>query len=155
MARIPPLKILTEEQAKLVQTDWDYVRTQAVEILYNFFEKYPGNMKHFKAFAGKDLDDLKDTPEFAAHAEKILGVFGQVIDLLGKDIEGIKKILNEMGNNHKARGTSRFAFLEFREALMEFLRFNVGSSYDGMQAWTDAIDCMYHIIYNNLEGNPV
>lgn len=111
MARIPPLKILTEEQAKLVQTDWDYVRTQAVEILYNFFEKYPGNMKQFKAFAGKDLDDLKETPEFATHAEKIIGVFGQVIDLLGKDIDGIKKILNDMGNNHKTRGISRFAFM--------------------------------------------
>lgn len=111
MVKTPQLKNLTEAQAKLVQTDWEFIRTQAVEVLYNFFDKYPSNMKRFKAFEGKDLEELKETPEFAAHAEKIIGVISQVIDMLGKDMDGIKKVLNEMGENHKNRGISKFAFM--------------------------------------------
>nr|BAN67594.1 globin [Polypedilum vanderplanki] len=133
MVKTPPFKELTEEQAKLVQTDWDYIKTQANEILYNFFEKFPGNQKQFKAFIGKDLDDIKDTPEFADHAEKIATLFGQVIENLAKDSTKIKELINDMGLRHKDRGISKFAFLEFREAFMDFLRFNVGGSLDGMQ----------------------
>lgn len=111
MVKTPPLKNLTEAQAELVQTDWNYVKTQAVDVLYNFFDKFPGNMKQFKEFAGKDLEELKETPEFAAQAEKIVGVIGEVIDLLGKDMDGIKKILNAMGESHKNKGISKFAFM--------------------------------------------
>lgn len=111
MVKTPPLKELTEEQAQLVQADWDFVKTQAVEILYNFFEKFPGNQKAFKAFAGKDLDDIKETPEFAEHAEKICGLIGTVIELLGKDTAGIKTIMNTMGESHKNKGITKFAFL--------------------------------------------
>lgn len=96
---------------KKLQTDWDFIRTQAVEILYNFFEKFPGNQKKFTAFAGKDLDEIKETPEFSEHAEKICGTFGEVIDLLGKDTPKIKQIINAMGSRHMERGITKFAFL--------------------------------------------
>jgi hypothetical protein len=111
MVKTPAFKELSEEQAKLVQTDWDYVRTQSVEILYNFFEKFPGNQKQFKAFAGKDLEEIKETPEFAEHAGKIVGLLGEVIDNLGKDTAKIKELINGMGARHKERGISKFAFL--------------------------------------------
>lgn len=44
----PQLKEITPEQAELVQTDWSYIKNQSVDILENFFEKHPGNMKKFK-----------------------------------------------------------------------------------------------------------
>lgn len=44
----PPLKEITPEQISLIQNEWDFVKSQSVDILYNFFDKFPGNQKQFK-----------------------------------------------------------------------------------------------------------
>lgn len=42
---------------------------------------------------------------FRQHASAIVNAFGSVIELLGKDLQGIKDILNKLGTFHLEKGS--------------------------------------------------
>lgn len=72
MVATPPMPNMTAAQVAAVQGDWSSIKGKSVEVFFFFLNKFPSNYAHFKAFAGKDLNAVKGTPEFASQAKKIM-----------------------------------------------------------------------------------
>lgn len=72
MVATPAMPSMSAAQVAAVQGDWGKIKGQAVDVFYFFLNKFPGNYAQFKAFAGKDLNTAKGTPEFADQANKIM-----------------------------------------------------------------------------------
>lgn len=145
---------LTADQAYLVKDSWAHVKDNQVDILYAVFKAYPDIMAKFSMFAGKDLDSLKGTPEFATHANRIISLITEVIDLMGNDanIPAIKTLVNGMANNHKARGVTKTQFGEFKTALMSYLKGHVAWGDNVETAYSQGIDNIYEMIFAVLDS---
>ena len=61
---------LSADQASLVRGSWAQVKHNEVDILYFIFKAHPDIMAKFPQFAGKDLDTIKTSGQFATHAGK-------------------------------------------------------------------------------------
>lgn len=72
MVATPAMPSLSAAQVAAVQGDWASIKGKGVEVFYFFLNKFPSNYGQFKAFAGKDLNTAKGTPEFADQANKIM-----------------------------------------------------------------------------------
>jgi Globin len=72
MVATPAMPNLSDAQIAAVKADWAKVSGQSVEVFYHFLSKFPNNYGMFKAFAGKDLNTAKGTPEFATQANNIM-----------------------------------------------------------------------------------
>lgn len=72
MVATPAMPSMSAAQIAAIQGDWSSIKGQSVEVFYFFLNKFPGNYAQFKAFAGKDLNTAKGTPEFADQAGKIM-----------------------------------------------------------------------------------
>lgn len=59
----PPMRILTEDQVKLLQKSWEIPSASPIDfgekILFTFLEKFPHNMQSFPAFKNTPLLLLK------------------------------------------------------------------------------------------------
>ena len=149
---------LTADEVTGVQSTWNEIKTNEVDILYAVFKAYPDIQARFPAFVGKDLDSIKGSAPFAQHATRIVSFFGEYIGLLGSEANSpaVKTILNQLGQTHRNRGISKAQFGEFRTAFIAYLSSNVsGYNANVAQAWNDAFDAIYTIINSNLDGKPV
>ena len=61
---------LTSDEASLVKASWNQIKHNEVDILYAVFKAYPDIQARFPQFAGKDLDTVKTSGQFATHAGK-------------------------------------------------------------------------------------
>lgn len=80
-------------------------------------------------------------------------LLSSAIDCLGKQggMEEIIKLLNEMGKSHKRRGISKKAFVELRTILVEVLSHVCHLDEEGVQAYNDLFDTIFHIVFSNLD----
>ncbi|KAL7051873.1 hypothetical protein ACKWTF_004668 [Chironomus riparius] len=146
---------MSADQLALFKSSWNTVKHNEVDILYAVFKANPDIQAKFPQFAGKDLDSIKDSADFAVHSGRIVGFFGEYITLLGKESTqpAIKTLLNEMGQNHKGRGIPKTQFNEFKTAVMSYLSTH-GDGYNA-NYFDDVFDKMYFVIFSNLDGHPV
>lgn len=56
----------------LMQGAWNSMKHEEVEILYTVFKAYPDIQARFPQFAGKNVDEIKETAAFAVHATRIV-----------------------------------------------------------------------------------
>lgn len=145
---------LTAEQSALVKDAWHHVKDNQVDILYAVFKAYPDIQAKFPMFVGKDLDTLKSTSEFAAHATRIISLITEIMDLIGDDanIPTIKSKVNIMANNHKARGVTKAQFGEFKTALMSYMKAHVAWGDNVETAFSQGMDNIYEMIFAVLDS---
>ena len=62
---------LVDDQATLIRSSWEQVKHNEVDILYAIFKANPDIQARFPQFAGKDLDSIKTSGQFATHAGDI------------------------------------------------------------------------------------
>nr|BAO18432.1 globin [Polypedilum nubifer] len=148
---------LTSSEVATIKSTWDAVKTHEVDILYAIFKEHPDIQAKFSQFAGKDLDSLKGSTDFAIHATRIVSFISNYVLLVGDEhnVPGIKTVVNKMGQNHKARGVTKDQFNEFKNTFMNYMKGHVDFNGDVEHAWTDAFDNLYFIIFSNLDGHPV
>ena len=153
----PEWILIPEGEVALVKDSWNRVKNNEVDILYFIFKAYPDIQSQFAAFAGKDLDTLKDTGKFAIHAGRIVNFFSQYVELLGgaQTQPAIKTVLNELGATHKSRGISKAQFNEFQLGLFAYLKENVSWGDNVEKAWNDVFSKAYYVIFSNLDGVAV
>lgn len=149
--------MLDADEVALVKDSWRKVNHNEVDILYTIFKDYPDIQAKFPAFAGKDLDSIKDSAKFAVHAGRIVRFFTEYIDLLGYESTqpAIKTLLNEMGRNHADRGITKAQFNAFRSSVFKYMKAHVSWGDNVEHAWNDAFDKMYYVIFSNLDGKPI
>nr|AAB58935.1 globin XI [Chironomus thummi thummi] len=148
---------LADDQAILIRSSWDEVKHNEVDILYAIFKANPDIQARFPQFAGKDLDSIKTTGQFAVHAGRIVGVFSE-ISALQPDESGIsaaKTLINALGASHRGRGISKAQFNEFRASLITYLSQNVSWGDNVAQAWEKGFNNVYFILFNALDGTPI
>lgn len=56
-----------------------------------------------------------------------------------------------MGKNHRRRGIPKQAFVEIRGIIIDTLRDLCKLDDEGVQAWSDLLDTVYHVIFTNLD----
>lgn len=59
MIRTHAMPKLLDSQISTIKSDWNILKAQRIEILYNFLSSFPQNQAIFKAFNQKKLDTLK------------------------------------------------------------------------------------------------
>lgn len=145
---------LTSDEAKLVKDSWHHVMNNEVDILYAVFKAYPDIQAKFTMFAGKDLEDLKGTPEFALHATRIVSFISEVVNLMGNDANtaALKSMTNEMAIKHKARGVTKAQFGEFKTALMSYMKAHTAWGDNVEHSWSQGIDNFYEVIFAVLDS---
>ena len=62
---------LDAHEVEQVKATWKAVSHDEVEILAAIFKAHPDIQARFPQFAGKDLDSIKETSQFAVHAGDI------------------------------------------------------------------------------------
>jgi hypothetical protein len=116
-APTPPLKTLSAEQIKIIQSTWEIPNAHPLDtgekILFSFLEQYPHNMVHFHAFKNTPLLLLRGTPGFRSHASKIVNIFAVAIDSLDKEngFDEIQKIVAEVAKTHSKRKLQKKSFV--------------------------------------------
>lgn len=145
---------LTTGQAQLVKDSWAHVKDNKIDILYAVFKAYPDIQAKFTQFVGKDLDGLKGTAEFATHADRIVSMLTQVVDMSGDATrrEELNTLVTEMAHKHKTRGVTKEQFGEFKTALISYFKTHVTWGDDVEAAWGQGIDNMYAIIFKILDS---
>ena len=140
---------VSPDDAKLVRDSWHQVSHQEVEILANFFERYPQHQSRFPAFVGKELASLKDTAKFAIHATRIVSALSEVIDLGGnpETAPALRTVLVSLGSAHKRRGIPKESFRDFETALIAYLKEHSTWGDNVEAAWTHAIDNSIELLY--------
>jgi hypothetical protein len=152
------LVLLTPEQGVIVTSSWNQVKHNEVDILYNVFKSYPEIQNKFSQFVGKDLDDIKNSSEFAVHATRIISFMTEIIGLADSEsnVAASKLLINGLASNHKNRGVSKAQFNEFRASIVSYLQSHVASWNDNAStAWARALDNAYFILFSALDGNPL
>lgn len=56
-----------------------------------------------------------------------------------------------MGNNHRRRGIPKKAFVEIRGIILDILADLCKLDDEGIAAWNDLIDTVYHILFTKLD----
>lgn len=151
----PHLVTLDAHEVQQVQTAWKAVHHNEIEILYTIFKEHPDIMARFPKFHGKDLEKLKGTVDFAVHAGRIIGFFGEYISLLGSDVNkpAIKTLLHDMASDHKDRGIPKEMFNEFRTTMMSYLKGHSTWNSDVEHSWNDAFDNAFAHIFTVLDDH--
>nr|P29245.1 RecName: Full=Globin CTT-Z; AltName: Full=HBZ; Flags: Precursor [Chironomus piger]CAA39717.1 Ctp HbZ [Chironomus thummi] len=140
---------LTSDEAALVKSSWAQVKHNEVDILYTVFKAYPDIQARFPQFAGKDLDSIKTSGQFATHATRIVSFFSELIALSGSEsnLSAIYGLISKMGTDHKNRGITQTQFNEFRTALVSYISSNVSWGDNVAAAWTHALDNVYTAVF--------
>nr|BAN67573.1 globin [Polypedilum vanderplanki] len=157
VAADPHWLVLPANEVAAVKSTWNSIKHDEVAILEAVFKAYPDIQARFPKFAGKSLDSIKGSADFAIHASRIVSFFSEYIAFLGVENTqpAIKTILNELGQSHRNRGVTKAQFEEFHQALNAYLKSHANWNPDIAHAWDDAFDKAYFVIFSALDGKPV
>ncbi|XP_070507463.1 globin CTT-IV [Chironomus tepperi] len=136
---------LTADQISTVQSSFDGVKGDSVGILYSVFKADPSIMAKFTQFAGKDLDSIKGSAEFAAHANKIVGFFSKIIS----DLPNIEGDVNTFVSSHKPRGVTHDQLNNFRAGFVSYMKAH--TDYAGAEgAWGATLDTFFNMVFAKM-----
>ncbi|XP_070493883.1 LOW QUALITY PROTEIN: globin CTT-E/E'-like [Chironomus tepperi] len=136
---------LSPDQISLVQSSYAKVKGHSVDILYATFKADPSIQDKFPQFVGKDLEAIKGSAEFAAHAGRIVGFFSGVID----DLPNIGPHVDALVATHKPRGVTHAQFNNFRAAFTTYLKGHVDSA-ELEAAWGATLDAFYGAVFAKM-----
>lgn len=148
---------LTNEQVEMVKNTWKVPAANLMDsgeaILYSFFERYPIHQQKFASFKNVPLGELKGSPGFRSHANRIMTVFDDSIKELGKEdgMENIAKIWDALGHSHARRKIEPKAFLELRGVILEILTALINLDKSQQETWGALIDVVYSVAFNKMQ----
>uniref|UniRef100_A0A336LW00 CSON006202 protein n=1 Tax=Culicoides sonorensis TaxID=179676 RepID=A0A336LW00_CULSO len=118
---------ISPNQLKLIRDTWVHVTPALMEhgvnIFYEFFKKFPDNLKYFPKFTGVELEKIKSNPAVHVHGMSVASMFEKTIkiyDLEGGEAEAVR-IWTELGESHKVRKLKRESFVQLREVILDYL----------------------------------
>lgn len=138
------------DQYAATKASWAKVKGNQVEILAAVFKANPDIQAKFTAFAGKNVDDIKGTPEFKDYAVKILGFLDTVMNALGDD----SKVLagaKQLAATHKTRATAG-QFDNFQKSFMVYLKGAAGIDGATEASWKAVLDFVFTILKRELQN---
>ncbi|KAG5666738.1 hypothetical protein PVAND_014750 [Polypedilum vanderplanki] len=143
---------LSVEQAETLRETWNKIKHNEVDILYSIFKAYPDIQAKFPKFAGKDLDSIKGSADFALHATRIVSFISEVISLSGNkaNAPAIETLVTKLGVEHKDRGVTKDQFNEFRTAITNYASSHATWGDNVAAVWNQALDNVYTIIFSQL-----
>lgn len=141
----------TADQIAAAKASWNGVKSKQVDVLYAIFKANPDIQAAFSQFAGKDVDAIKGTPEFATYAGRIVGFFSEVMDLLGNDANTatIVSKATELGKTHKTRASAG-QFDSFRKTLVVWLKGNAKWDATVESSWNAVLDHVFGLLKEKL-----
>nr|P29244.1 RecName: Full=Globin CTT-W; AltName: Full=HBW; Flags: Precursor [Chironomus piger]CAA39719.1 Ctp HbW [Chironomus thummi] len=141
------------DKAPFIKASWNQVKHNEVDILYTVFKAYPEIQDRFPQFAGKDLEAIKETAEFAVHSTRIVSFMSEIVSLVGNPAvqSSIDLLLVKMANDHKARGVTKELFEKFNIAFMGYLKSHTTWDEKTENAWKVVGDEHHAIVYSILE----
>ncbi|XP_070504423.1 globin CTT-I/CTT-IA-like [Chironomus tepperi] len=141
----------TADQIAAAKASWNTVKGKQVDILYAVFKANSDIQDKFPQFAGKDLDSIKGTPEFATHAGRIVGFFSNVMDLLGNDANTATIVAKakDLGKTHKSRATAG-QFDNFRKTLVVWLKGATTWDSNVESSWNAVLDFVFGVLKEQL-----
>nr|P02227.1 RecName: Full=Globin CTT-VIII [Chironomus thummi thummi] len=144
---------MSADQLALFKSSWNTVKHNEVDILYAVFKANPDIQAKFPQFAGKDLDSIKDSADFAVHSGRIVGFFSEVIGLIGnpENRPALKTLIDGLASSHKARGIEKAQFEEFRASLVDYLSHHLDWNDTMKSTWDLALNNMFFYILHALE----
>ncbi|CAG9801279.1 unnamed protein product [Chironomus riparius] len=139
------------DQIAAAKASWNTVKNNQVDILYAVFKANPDIQTAFSQFAGKDLDSIKGTPDFSKHAGRVVGLFSEVMDLLGNDANTptILAKAKDFGKSHKSR-TSPAQLDNFRKSLVVYLKGATKWDSAVESSWAPVLDFVFSTLKNEL-----
>nr|P29243.1 RecName: Full=Globin CTT-V; AltName: Full=HBV; Flags: Precursor [Chironomus piger]CAA39718.1 Ctp HbV [Chironomus thummi] len=140
---------LTSDEANLVKSSWNQVKHNEVDILAAVFKAYPDIQAKFPQFAGKDLDSIKTSGQFATHATRIVSFLSELIALSGNEanLSAVYGLVKKLGVDHKNRGITQGQFNEFKTALISYLSSHVSWGDNVAAAWEHALENTYTVAF--------
>jgi hypothetical protein len=136
---------LTADQISTVQSSFAGVKGDSVGILYAIFKADPSIMAKFTQFAGQDLDSIKGSAPFAAHAERIVGFFSKIIG----DLPNIEGDVNTFVASHKPRGVTHDQLNNFRAGFISYMKAH--TDFAGAEsAWGATLDAFFGMVFAKM-----
>ena len=137
---------LTADQISTVQSSFAGVKGNSVDILYTVFKTDPSIQAKFSQFAGKDLDSIKGTADFAAHAGKIVGFFSKIIG----DLPNIEGDVDTLVASHKPRGATHEQFNNFRAGFVSYMKAHTDFNANVEAAWGATLDAFFGSLFSKM-----
>ena len=143
----------TAEEASLIRAKWDQVKHNEVDILYTVFKTYPEIQDKFPQFVGKDLESIKDSPEFAIQSTRIFSLTSEIVSMIGNPAvqSSIDSLIVKMAKEHKARGVTKELFNKFNVAFMGYLRAHTTWDEKTENAWNVVGEEQRAIVFSILD----
>ena len=136
---------LSADQISTVQASFNGVKGDSVGILYAVFKADPSIQAQFSQFAGKDLDSIKGSAEFASHAGKIVGFFSNIIG----DLPNIGADVDTFVASHKPRGVTHAQLNNFRSAFVSYMKAH--TDFAGAEAaWGATLDAFFGAVFAKM-----
>nr|BAN67592.1 globin [Polypedilum vanderplanki] len=145
-------------EVELITNAWNAVKNNEIEILYFIFKSYPDIQSHFPKFAGKDLDSIKGSADFAIHATRIVSLISQLHALSQhgeSHFQASFTVINEFASNHKNRGIPKDQITEFNTALTKYVSTHAPWDEKTATAWNKGMSNFFEIVFANYDGNPI
>nr|CAA71646.1 globin Cpa 3-2 [Chironomus pallidivittatus] len=136
---------LTADQISTVQASFDKVKGDSVGILYAVFKADPSIQTKFTQFAGKDLETIKGTTPFEAHANRIVGFFSKIIS----ELPNIDADVDAFVATHKPRSVTHDQLNNFRAGFVGYMKAH--TDYAGAEsAWGATLDTFFGAIFAKM-----
>ena len=134
---------LSADQIATVQSQFNAVKGDASGILYAVFKADPSIQAAFSQFAGQDLDAIKGTAAFDAHANRIVAFVGKIVG----DLPNIDADVSTFVASHKPRGVTHAQLNNFRAGFASYLQAH--NQWDGA-AWGATMDVLFGKVFAQM-----
>ncbi|KAL9889526.1 cytoglobin-2-like [Glossina fuscipes] len=122
-----------------------------VAILIQFFTKYPSNLEKFSTFRDMTLEELKESPRLKAHANRVIKVFDDSVQVLDDDSSQLEEIWVKVTQSHFNRQIEKQSFNELKEVILEVLTAACSLNDQQIEIWVKLMDFIYDIIFRTID----
>ncbi|KAH8360262.1 hypothetical protein KR093_011643 [Drosophila rubida] len=153
---------MNSDEVAIIKKTWETPMATPTDsgaaILTLFFNRYPSNLEKFP-FRDVPLAELSGNSRFRAHAGRIIRVFDDSIQALGKDgdLEKIDEIWTKVALSHIPRKISKESYNHLKEVILEVLTAACGLSESQVQVWDKLVEHVNGIIFKaiNDDGDAI
>nr|CBN88274.1 hemoglobin [Carcinus maenas] len=148
---------LTLRHRTAIYRTWDLVRPNpklhGINLFLTMFQEEPVLQTRFKGFAGKSIEELKNSKRLAAHGTTVVMAITAMVDNL-EDVSVLVELLKNTGANHRDRGVPKGDFELLAPVLVRFLKDNLGSAWSPVaeEAWTQAMKVINAVIFTSYDA---
>uniref|UniRef100_A0A1B0G6S1 Globin domain-containing protein n=1 Tax=Glossina morsitans morsitans TaxID=37546 RepID=A0A1B0G6S1_GLOMM len=146
---------MNSDEVSEIKKTWEIPAASPTEsgvaILIQFFTKYPSNLEKFSTFKDMPLDELKESPRFKAHANRVIKVFDDSVQALDDDCSQLEEIWVKVTQSHFNRQIEKQSFNELKEVILEVLTAACSLNDQQIEIWVKLMDFIYDIIFRTID----